>query len=43
MDKKYKFYKCIFIIKLYQILFNNSIVIFNYNMFSFKIYLILKP
>ena len=29
-------------IKLYKILFNNNIVIFHYNMFNFKIYLILK-
>ena len=29
-------------IKLYKILFNNNIVIFDYNMFNFKIYLILK-
>ena len=33
---------CIFIIKLYQILFHNNIVIFDYNMSNFKIYLILK-
>ena len=31
-----------FIIKLYQILFHNNIMIFNYNMSNFKIYLILK-
>ena len=36
MDKKYVFYKYIFII------FHNNIVIFNCNMFNFKIYLILK-
>ena len=30
------------IIKLHQILFNNNIGIFDYNMFNFKIYLILK-
>ena len=40
--KKYKFYKCTFIIKLYQILFDNNIMIFDYNMFNFKTYLILK-
>ena len=40
--KKYEFYICIFIIKLYQILFHNNIVIFDYNMSNFKIYLILK-
>ena len=38
----YEFYKCTFIIKLHQILFHNNIVIFDYNMFNFKIYLILK-
>ena len=47
MIKKYKFYKFIFIIKLYQILFDNNIVIFDYmiidyDMFNFKIYLILN-
>ena len=31
-----------FIIKLYQILFNNNIIIFNYNISNFKIYVILK-
>ena len=41
-DKKYEFCKCMFIIKLHQILFYNNIVIFNYNMSNFKIYLILK-
>ena len=40
--KKYEFYKCIFIIKLYKILFDNNIVIFDYNMSNFKIYLILR-
>ena len=40
--KKYEFYKSTFIIKLHQILFHNNIVIFNYNMSNFKIYLILK-
>ena len=40
--KKYEFYKCIFIIKLYKILFDNNIVIFDYNMSNFKIYLLLK-
>ena len=39
---QYEFYKCIFIIKLYQILFDNNIVIFDYNMSNFKIFLILK-
>ena len=39
-DKLY--YKCTFIIKLHQILLHNNIVIFNYNMSNFKIYLILK-
>ena len=42
INKKYKFDKCILIIKLYQILFDDNIVIFDYNMFNFKIYLILK-
>ena len=42
MRKKNEFFKYIFIIKLHQILFHNNIVIFNYNMFNFKIYLILK-
>ena len=42
VNKKYKFDKCTLIIKLYQILFDNNIVIFDYNKFNFKIYLILK-
>ena len=42
VNKKYKFDKCTLIIKLYQILFDDNIVIFDYNMFNFKIYLILK-
>ena len=42
VDKKNEFYKFIFIIKLYQILFNNNIVIFDYDIFNFKIHLILK-
>ena len=33
---------CTLIIKLYKILFDNNIVICDYNMFNFKIYLILK-
>ena len=33
---------CILIIKLYQILFDINIVIFDYNMSNFKIYLIVK-
>ena len=40
--KKYKFYKHTFIIKLHQILSDNNIMIFDYNMPNFKIYLILK-
>ena len=40
--KKYEFYKFIFIIKLHQILFDNNIVIFDYGMYNFKIYLILN-
>ena len=40
--KKNEFYKCTFIIKLYQILFYNNIVIFDYNISNFKIYLILN-
>ena len=40
--KIYKFNKRILIIKLYQILFNNNIIIFDYDMFNSKIYLILK-
>ena len=40
--KKYKFHKYIFIIKLCQILFDNNIVIFYYNMSNLKIDLILK-
>ena len=40
--KKYEFHKYTFIIKLYQILFDNNIVIFDYNMSNLKIYLILK-
>ena len=31
IDKKYEFYKYIFIIKLHEILFSNNIVTFNYN------------
>ena len=31
-----------FIFKLHQILFHNNIMIFDYNMFNFKIYLTLK-
>ena len=42
IDKKYVFYKCTFIIKLYHILFHNNIIIFNYNICNFKIYLILN-
>ena len=42
VDIKYEFYKYIFIIKLYKMLFNNNIVTFDYNMSNFKIYLILK-
>ena len=42
VDKKYEFYKCTFISKLHQILFHNNIVIFDYNMYNFKIYLKLK-
>ena len=34
MNKKYKFVKCIWIIKLYQILFDDYIVIFDYNIFQ---------
>ena len=33
---------CILIIKLYQILFDDNIIICDYNMFNFKIYLILN-
>ena len=33
VNKKYKFDKCILIIKLYQILFDDYIVIFDYNIF----------
>ena len=33
VNKKYKFDKCILIIKLYQILFNNYNMIFDYNIF----------
>ena len=33
INKKYKFDKCILIIKLYQILFDDYIVIFDYNIF----------
>ena len=40
--KKYEFHKYTFIIKLYQISFNNNIAIFDYNMFNLKIYLTLK-
>ena len=39
---KYEFYMCTFIFKLHQILFRNNIVIFDYSMSNFKIYLILK-
>ena len=42
IDKKYVFYKFTFIIKLYHILFHNNIIIFNYNICNFKIYLILN-
>ena len=42
VNKKYKFDKCTLIIKLYKILFDDNIVICDYNMFNFKIYLILK-
>ena len=42
VNKNYKFDKCILIIKLYKILFDDSIVICDYNKFNFKIYLILK-
>ena len=42
VNKKYKFDKYILIIKLYQILFDDNSVIYDYNMFNFKIYLILK-
>ena len=37
INKKYEFYKFIFIIKLHQILFDNNIVIFNYDIFNIKI------
>ena len=40
--KKYKFDKCILIIELYKILFDDNIVTCDYNIFNFKIYLILK-
>ena len=40
--KKYKFDKCTMIIKLYKVLFYDNIVIFDYNIFNFKIYLIVK-
>ena len=36
------FYKYTLITKLHKILFDNNIVIFDYNMSNFKIYLILK-
>ena len=42
MRQKNEFYKYTFIIKLHQILSHNNVMIFNYNMFNFKIYLILK-
>ena len=35
---KYKFYKCTLIIKLHQILFDNNIMIFDYNMSNLKIF-----
>ena len=37
----YKFHKYISIIKLYQILFNNNIMIYDYNVSNLKICLIL--
>ena len=37
IKKKYEFHKYTFIIKLSQILFDNNIVILDYNMFNFKI------
>ena len=40
--KKYKFHKYTFIIKLYRILFDNNVVIFDYTLSNLKIYLILK-
>ena len=40
--KKYEFHNYSFIIKLYRILFDNNIAIFDYNMSNLKIYLILK-
>ena len=42
MHKNYKFDKCTLIIKWYKILFDDNIVKCDYNMFNFKIYLILK-
>ena len=42
VDIKYEFYKYIFIIKLHKMFYNNNIVTFDYNIFNFKIYLILK-
>ena len=42
INKKYEFHKYTFIIKLYQILFDNNIMIFDYNMSKLKKYLILK-
>ena len=42
MHKNYKFDKCTLIIKWYKILFDYNNVKCDYNMFNFKIYLILK-
>ena len=39
---EYEFYKCTFIIKLHQILFHNNIMVFDYNMSNFKIYINIK-
>ena len=33
---------CTFIIKLHQILFHNNIIMFDYNMSNFKIYINIK-
>ena len=42
VNKNYKFDKYTLIIKWYKILFDDNIVKCDYNMFNFKIYLILK-
>ena len=41
INKKYKFYKYTFIIKLHQILFHNNIMIFDYNMSNLKKYILI--